>query len=130
MLDHRYLVYITAFIPYGKTESFVLEEIVSVRSFYKDILVIPRNPPSTMFHKKARELEGCAIRLPLLNFAIVSNFMCSLFSLSTWRVVECLLKKSTGVAMKLKNLIVLPKSIYLARQLKKMNVKHIHAHWA
>lgn len=38
--------------------------------------------------------------------------------------------KARNISIALKNLVVLPKAIYLSKKLKNLNVVHVHAHWA
>ncbi len=124
------IVYITAFIPFGRTESFVLEEISSIKGLFSNILIIPRNPSKEVFHQKAKELAKNALRLPLFNFEIVRVFFFSLLSLDVWKVLIKIVFNSRNFKICLKNLSIFPKSIYLSRILKEKNVGHIHAHWA
>ncbi len=128
-MQEKLLVYITAFIPFGKTESFVLEEGFALKNLYKNFLIIPRNPPKEIFHQKGKQLRDNAIWLPLFNLKIIFNFLMALFSPRVWAVIGAIVRHSRNFKTCLKNFVVLPKTLYVIRLLKERNVGHIHAHW-
>lgn len=68
------LIFITAQTPWGKGETFILEEMLEVKRQGVDLLIIPRNPSKEIFHKKAEKLLENAIWLPLVNFKMIVNF--------------------------------------------------------
>lgn len=129
-MKNKQIAYITAFIPFGKIESFVLEEICSVRKLCNNVLIVPRNPPQEVFHEKAKELVSSTIGMPLLNGVIIFRFLCALISMRVWKIMGVVFKESRNFKTLVKNFIIFPKSVYLAKILKEQNVEHIHAHWA
>lgn len=124
------IAYITAFVPYGDKESFVLEEICAVKKVYDDMVIVPRDLAKGVFSPKACGLVAGTVRLPLLNAGIFLVFLGSFFSWRVWNIMGALIKGSRNFKIGLKNLVVLPKSVYLAGLLKRKQVRHIHAHWA
>ncbi len=124
-------VYITAFIPFGNTETFVLEEICSLKSEGHKIVIIPRDPPRDVFHGRAKDLVADAIWLPLCDGRIIAGFLKALVTRpSLWTVIVDIVRSSRSVGIFFKNAAVLPKSVYVASLLKARDVRHIHAHWA
>src|SRR4051812_47203865 len=99
----KQLIYISAFIPFGKTESFVLEEACAVKEFYENFLNIPRNPPKEIFHEKAKDLAKATLKLPLFNWAIISKFITSLFSKKTQETIAEIVCHSRSFRTALKN---------------------------
>ena len=123
------LAYIAACAPFSRTESFVLDEICSVKKIRKEVVIVPRNPPKELFHEKAGGLAGDAIWLPLINANMLVRFAAALTSARVRGVVGAVARESRGWTMLAKNLAVLPKSVYAAALLQKRGVEHIHAHW-
>ena len=111
--DKKTLVYISAFTPFGRGESFVLEEGCFVKELHKDFLIIPRNPPKEIFHEKAKDLVENAIWLPLFNFSIAMSFLAALFSPHVWGVMLDIVHHSRTFKIGLKNFAVLPKRLNL-----------------
>lgn len=107
-----------------------MEEACSVKEIHKEFMIVPRNPPKEVFHDKAKDLVQNAIDLPLFNAAIVLNFLASLLSAKVWGVLKDVVVNSRNISMIIKNMSVVPKSVYVERVLKSQNVGHIHAHWA
>lgn len=128
--DQMKIAYITAHTPYGKGETFVLEEMLAVLEVGADLLIIPRNPPKEVFHAKAKELLDRTLWLPLLNWQILSCFLLALVTRpQLWRLIWIILSESRNAKIALKNLAILPKATYVANILKREGVEHIHAHW-
>ena len=117
------VVYITAHFPFGKEESFLLWEIVALRKKRVKILVVPRSP------KLNRSFE--TIKKPLVSFEILFRFVKNIISHPT-KFVNALyfILKSRSIKIFFKNLIVLPKGIWLSEIIKSWDADHIHAHWA
>ncbi len=124
------IAYITAQIPWGRAETFILEELLEVKRQEIDFLIIPRKPPKEIFYKEAEDLVDNSIRLSLINGKTIIGFFCSLITrLSFWRVLVDILRYSRNLCTLIKNLAVLPKGIYMSNILKRHKVDHIHVHW-
>ena len=124
------IVYITAQIPWGRGETFLLEELFEIKRQGVDLLIIPRNPPKEVFHKETHELLENAVWLPLINFKMVISFLKTLFTtVSLWKILGVLVKYSRNPWILIKNLAVTPKGIFITKMIKKENIEHIHAHW-
>lgn len=127
------LVVITSQVPWGRSESFVLTEIAELRRRVEAILVIPVRPDSALFHGDLANWVGqYAIRLPVVNLMILSCAI-AVFFRSPGRVARALveiIKGSNRLRVLMKNLVVFPKAVYVARLVRRFGAHHIHAHWA
>jgi glycosyltransferase involved in cell wall biosynthesis len=127
------LAVFTSQVPWGKSESFVLTEIAELRSRVEAILVIPVRPDSALFHGElARRVGQYAIRLPVVSPMILICAVAA-FVRSPGRVARALvevIKGSSRLSVLMKNLVVFPKAVYVARLVRRFGAHHIHAHWA
>ncbi len=124
------IFFITAETPWGRGETFILEEILELKKQGADLLIVPRNPSKEVFHKEAQGLLKNALWLPLINLKMIAVFLCSfLTKRSLWKILYIFLKKSRNYKIFIKNLAVFPKAVFLGNIIKKNKVEHIHAHW-
>jgi glycosyltransferase involved in cell wall biosynthesis len=125
------ILFITAQIPYGRGEVFILEEMLEAKRQGVNLLVIPRNSSKEIFHKEAKELLENSIWLPLIDIRMVAKFFLALFDKAVlWRILGKIFKYSRNPLILIKNLTVLPKSIFVTEKfIKNNNINHIHAHW-
>jgi glycosyltransferase involved in cell wall biosynthesis len=124
------IVYITAQTPWGRGETFILEEALELKRQGIDLLIIPRNPPKEFFHKEGEEVLENAIWLPLINFKIIIVFLKKLFTtISSWKILWDVIDHSRNPLIFIKNLTIFPKGVFIAEMIKKENISHIHAHW-
>lgn len=125
------IAYITAKIPYGSQETFILTEILSLKQSGIDLLIIPRDKGKKVFNKEAVLLIKDTINIPWFNLKIFLNLL--IFILlrlpEFFDIIYTTILKARNIKIGLKNLIILPKSLYLSNILKE-KVSHIHAHWA
>ena len=124
------ILYITAQTPWGKGETFILEEMLGINYQGADLLVIPRNPSKEIFHDQAKELLDNAIWFPLITPKMVIVSLKSLLIKSTiWKILRSIIIYSRSFRIFIKNLIVFPKAVFIIKLIRKKNVNHIHAHW-
>jgi len=124
------ILYITAQTPWGKGETFILEEMIEINYQGADLLVIPRNPSKEIFHDQAKELLDNAFWLPLIDYNIFIVFLKSLLTkITIWKILRFITMQSRSIQIFIKNLIVLPKAVFITEFIRKKNVEHIHAHW-
>lgn len=125
------IAYITAQTPFGRQETFILTEIAAAIKLGAKIVIIPRNPSREVFHDQAKPLVEHTLHLPLINRNILLVFIKKLVTKPRiWKIFWCIFTHSRSFKILAKNLAVLPKATFIAPQLIKSNVKHIHAHWA
>lgn len=122
------VLYITAETPFGKRETFILEEMLKMRTRV-ELLVSPRNPGKYIYNENARELLEQTLNVPFFSTAILLHFISAAIDSRFWMVLFEVILSSNSIENLLKNLIVLPKSLYISKIVSKDKVDHIHAHW-
>ena len=126
----RKIAYITAQTPWGKGETFIMEEMLALQYRRVDLLIIPRNPPKAVFHQEAQQLLASAVWLPLINLRMVGVFFKALLvKASLWKILGHIVRYARNPWVLIKNLAVLPKAVFIAEMLRTENICHIHAHW-
>lgn len=124
------VAYITAYAPFGRGETFVIEEMLAVAEQEVELFIVPRNPPNDIFHNEAKLLLGKTIWLPLCNGHILFVFCKAIIlNLRLWHILVSIFRNSRTPKILVKNLIVTPKAVFVADLLRKAGVDHIHAHW-
>lgn len=124
------LLYITAQTPWGRGETFILEEMLEVKKQGIDLLVIPRNPTKEIFNKEADGLLENSIWLPLFDFKIIKFFLRQLFTrVDIWKILGSLIIYSNSPRTLIKNLAVFPKAVFVSGVIKEKKIEHMHAHW-
>lgn len=125
------IAYITAQAPYGRLESFVLQEIIELIDRGHHVYIIPRNPPKTVLHQDYyRHLAPFTFRTGLISWKILfQNGKIFLKSPLKYLKTLKLIFKSRNFLVMLKNLIVFPKGVWIAYILKKLQIEHLHVHW-
>ena len=93
-------------------------------------LYCPKNRNHKIFHKDAKNLADNTIWLPLLNLKIFLNILLFLIiKPQIWWIIIKIFKKSRTLFILIKNLIVLPKAVYISKIINEMEIDYIHAHW-
>jgi len=128
-MQEMILAYITAQAPYGRGETFINEEMLTLKDIV-ELVIFPRNPTKEIFHKDGYLLKESTIWLPLINIKMfLIFFLYLILKPRLWIVIWKIFRNSRNFRMLIKNLVVLPKSIYLLKFLKGKDIQHIHAHW-
>lgn len=124
------IAYLTAHTPFGRGESFVLEEMLALVEAGIDLLIIPRNPPKEVFHGEATRLLANTVWLPLWDGRMLIAFLKTLiFQPRIWSIIGQILGHSRSLKIVMKNIAILPKATFAARLVVQEKVEHIHAHW-
>lgn len=120
---------ISSSAPFGKGESFVINEVNAIAMTGHDVLLVPTqlrqsNPNQFELHKRVKLLAQASLSLSVLMGFIF-------FALQSPRKLLSLLEAVSDKQLLnlLKNYLVVPKAIWLAGQMKQQNIQHIHAHW-
>ncbi len=124
------LVYVTGSMPFGSGEEFLVPEADELVRQGCELLIVPRSPKGGIFNRDAAALERHSRRRPLLGASIVLAALaeCVRHPIAVGRVTRLLLKAGDRSVV-LKNAIVLPKALWLARVARDWPADHIHAHW-
>lgn len=123
------LLYVTVQLPFGCSEAFFLSEIRALQRLGHKVILVPRSPGDRLIHDSAllpnTVAEGLLSHRVLLRAA--GFFL--LHPLRTLRAAACITRsRSLGVA--LKNLLVIPKALWLAALARRTAADHIHCQWA
>ena len=127
---NKKIVFITASFPFGKAEIWAINELNSLLELGNEITVIPRTGKGKIINQDAGKFTSNSIDLPFLNWNIF------IFLLKTILFKPLLLLKllieninqSNNIIDFVKGLIILPKSLFLAKILKGRKVDHIHSY--
>lgn len=125
------IIYVTSSLPYGKKEAFVIPEIEELKRRGHEILLVPTYPRGDALHGDVEPLLQHTVSEPLLSLEVVKAAVPYLVRApSTVLRAFSYLLKSRNVSVLLRNLVVFPKSLWLAALARKWQADHIHAHWA
>lgn len=127
------LLILTATYPYGAGEGFLTSEFSSLSTLAKNIIIVPLRKYGHIRSVKSLPVESN------ISYEIVALFGISVF-LSLFRVIlrrpkdilNILKKvvKNTKFSIAVKNIAVIPKSIWLSEVCIDQQITHIHVHWA
>jgi colanic acid/amylovoran biosynthesis glycosyltransferase len=123
------VVYVTARLPYGDGEPFVATEARALERHGWEVTLVPVRTGGAIVHPDAARLRTEAV--PLMSAAIARDALAE----AVRRPAAALgalagLARSRGPRLLAKNLAVFPKGLWLARRARRMEVDHLHAHWA
>jgi colanic acid/amylovoran biosynthesis glycosyltransferase len=125
------VVYVTASLPYGDDERFVVPEIEELERQGVDVVIAPRGRQTPHVESDTRHLLGQTLEPRLVSPGIVASAVREVLhsprraALAVWQ-----LRHSRSPRMLLKNLAVVPKGLWLGRYARSNRIRHLHAHWA
>jgi colanic acid/amylovoran biosynthesis glycosyltransferase len=123
------IIYVTASLPFGTQEAFVIAEINALAALGHDVLVVPRSPTGQLIHAAELHAPTKVERLfssDVLRAAFHGCFTHPLRALAAARCVP----RSRSVPIAIKNISVMPKALWLAKLARSWRADHIHCHWA
>lgn len=125
------IVYVTASLPYGSGEAFIIPEIQELRRRGHEVMIVPRSPRGCIVHNDAHNLEDITFKEPLISSSIAAVAYSSFryCSKNAWSVLGSF-RHSRTMKIFLKNLAVYLKGLWLAQICMEWGAEHIHAHWA
>ncbi|HEX2835397.1 MAG TPA: glycosyltransferase [Thermoanaerobaculia bacterium] len=116
------------------TETFILREMIELERQSQPVRLVPmlrENPP--VLHDAARAWTERALYTPYLNARIAGANLRALLRRPA-RYLALLAKLVAGTLLRpgtfLRTLAVFPKSVFLAEQLEREGIRHVHAHFA
>jgi colanic acid/amylovoran biosynthesis glycosyltransferase len=125
------VVYVTSTLPYGKKEAFVIPEIAELERRGHEVLIVPAYPRGGVLHGDAEPLVERTVSRPLLSPEIAKLAVKEAVG-APRKALEALgrMFESRSASVLLRNLVVYPKSLWLAALARSWGADHIHAHWA
>lgn len=125
-----HVAYVTAQLPYGVNEPFIIPEIVELHRQGCRVTVVPVRPMGILVHGDAQILLPSTVCLPLVSPQILMSALREIVRapLAIARALA-LLRYSRSTAILLKNLGIFLKGIWLGRYARDAGVQHLHAHW-
>ena len=115
-------------------ETFILREINELERLGQPVVLVPllRNH-SLVVHEEAKPWMGRALFMPLMSLAILRANVVRLvreprryLGLLLTLIVQTMIRPS----VMLRTIALFPKSVYLASHLRKLGIRHAHAHFA
>lgn len=124
------ILYITKQLPYGGTEAFILPEAFSHRRVGWEVWFAPLSH-GELVHEEAQAFLSRTLDRRLISPAIVMGALRQITSqpLDSLCAVGTVLT-SNSVATLIRNLVVLPKALWLAGEIRHRQFDHVHIHWA
>jgi colanic acid/amylovoran biosynthesis glycosyltransferase len=124
------IVYVTATLPFGREESFVLPEIAALLRRGHELRVVPIRPRGDIIHREIDAVVRSTVRAPLVSGSVLAGAgrAVSLFGRHAVREAVDLVGHGTSRS-RVKNAAVLPKALWLAAFVETWKPDHIHAHW-
>ncbi|MDQ3995247.1 MAG: glycosyltransferase family 4 protein [Actinomycetota bacterium] len=129
--DRILVIYVTAKLPYGASEPFLIPEVTALEREGCDVTVVPVRRAGDLVHDDAAALVPRAVALPVVTGAILRAALAELVRapVAVLRALF-LLRASRSTRILLKNLAVFPKGLWLGRYARRRGAAHLHAHWA
>ena len=124
------IVYVTAMLPCGMGETFLLPEINELLRQGHEVLIVPRSPQASAPEYAQPLLSRTAIQRAFsaeVAGAAVARVCRN--PRTTLRALQ-LVARSGRPKLLAKNLAVYPKGLWLGRVARAWGAAHIHAHWA
>jgi colanic acid/amylovoran biosynthesis glycosyltransferase len=123
------IIFVTACLPHGADEAFVIPEIKQLIQYGHQVLVVPRSRKGRIIH--GHELRRLSRMEPLYSRATLKAAVKTVWSApgGTCRATAPLLK-TRSLKLAVKNLAIIPKALWLAEVARNWGADHIHCHWA
>lgn len=120
---------ISSSAPYGKGESFVIDEVNAIAALGHEVLLIPTqirrgNPNRFELHDRVRLCAQASFSFRVLTGFCLYALRYPMRLFSMFRLVS-----DKSLCNSLKNYLVLPKALWLSKHLGQENIEHIHVHW-
>lgn len=123
------IIYVTAYLPHGSDEAFLVPEINQLMRSGHEVLVVPRSPGGRILH--GQELVKCTRGEALHSIRVLKGALAETLAAprQTAGAVR-LLFGGRSLTVAIKNLAIIPKALWLARVAARWRADHIHCHWA
>ena len=125
------IIYLTAELPYTTQEAFVIPEILALLQRGFEVKIVPRSPRQAVTHGDAQPLVEHTWRQPVLSLPILLAALAEIGQNpgKSWVALR-LASQGRTKSIRVRNLSMYLKGLWLARRARKWGAEHIHAHWA
>jgi len=123
------IIYVTANLPHGSDEAFLIPEVKQLMRSGHEVLVVPRSPRGRIVHghELVKWTRGETLHsLRVLKAAVAET----LAGPGQTAGALGLLLGGRSPTVAIKNLAIVPKALWLARVAVRWRADHIHCHWA
>lgn len=123
------IIYVTASLPHGSDEAFLIPEINQLMRSGHEVLVVPRSPRGSIVH--GHELVKWTRGEALYSLRVLKAAGAETLA-APGQIAGAvgLLLGGRSPAVAIKNLAIVPKALWLARVAVRWRADHIHCHWA
>jgi colanic acid/amylovoran biosynthesis glycosyltransferase len=124
------VVYVTARLPFGDGEPFIVPEILQLVEDGCDVTVVPVRAGGEVADGDARSLLGRTAAGSLLSPRVLWGAVREFVRNPRRAGGALLLLRGRSLRILAKNLAVCPKGLWLAGRARELGAEHLHAHWA
>src|SRR4051812_35160618 len=123
------LIFVTANLPHGTDEAFIIPEIEQLVRDGHQLLIIPRSPKGLIIHGK--NLLQHSKSEKLYSIAVMKSAV-RMASTAPGRTLKALrpILSSRTFRIAAKNVSIVPKALWLAKVARDWGADHLHSHWA
>ena len=123
------IAYLTSHFPYGSGEQFFEPEVHTLSQLGQQLLIVPTRP-------RGRGDTPKHVYFPVLRLGAFDprTFSLAIAEIASnpsrvWRALRIVLASKYRTSTKCKNIVLFPKALAVARELRREGVEHIHAQW-
>ncbi|MHB1462586.1 MAG: glycosyltransferase family 4 protein [Armatimonadota bacterium] len=124
------IIYTTMQSPFSKSEPFITNELLELQRQGHELLIAPLTSPDKSKYPLHPSLKSSTVVKELWHREVLATALkvCS-HSNKARAIIKLVLSADRTPRVFLRNLCVLPKSLWLSEQASKWKADHIHAHW-
>jgi glycosyltransferase involved in cell wall biosynthesis len=125
------LIYVTARLPYGRQEPFLIPEIAELGRRGNEVIIVPARPTGPLVHSDAELLLSSSVCEPLLSFTVLRAATLEFVRApAACARAFSRLTHTRRPRIFLKNISAYPKGLWLGRFAREIGAEHLHVHWA
>jgi colanic acid/amylovoran biosynthesis glycosyltransferase len=124
------VVYVTARLPFGDGEPFIVPEVLELVAQGCDVTLVPVRAGGSVADGGARALLPRTLAVGLVSPRVLLAALREALRRPRRTGSALLLLRGGSLRILAKNLAVFPKGVWLARHARERGADHLHAHWA
>lgn len=125
------LLIVTVSAPFGPGEAFAAAELSALRRRGDHVTLAPVRPRGKVLHVEFNESSDMVLSGPLFSLNVLQGAILeALRDPTKLPALLAIIVRSRTFRVLMKNLAVLPKSLWLARYARRAGIDHVHAYWA